>query len=97
MQLHEKLKAQGLEVIALNMEGAEKLESANAILQRLSVAVTNFCLAEGMSDEGLAAVQANGLLPELNLYDRKGRMRFHFEGLIDHEEVERRVGELLNE
>ena len=97
MQLHDKYKDQGFEVIAMNMEGEEKLELAEMTLKRLKIAVTNFSLAEAMSDEGLAAAQAEGLLPEINLYDRQGRMRYHFAGAIDHEEVELRLAELLNE
>lgn len=81
----------------MNMEGAENLELAGQTLKRLGIAVSNFSLVEAMSEEGLEAVQATGSLPELNLYDRTGRKRYHFEGAIDHVEVERRVKELLDE
>ena len=98
MQLHEKHKAQGFEAITMNMEGADKLDVAKATLERLKIPLTSFCLAEGMDDEAaLAAVQANGVLSEVNLYDRQGKVRYHFEGLIDHEEVEKHVVELLQE
>ena len=79
------------------MEGPEQLDAATATLRRLNIDLNNICLAEAMSDEALAAVQANGLLPEVNLYDRTGKLRYHFEATIDHEEVEQKVAELLAE
>jgi hypothetical protein len=98
VQLHQKHNDEGLEIITLNMEGEAFLDKARAVIQRLDVGVTNFCLAEAMTDEGLAAVQhESGILPAINLYDRKGRLRHHFEGEINDDEVEQMLSELLSE
>ena len=98
MQLHQKHNHEGLEVITLNMQGESFLDKAEAMIQRLNVGVTNFCLAEAMKDEGLSAVQIEGdTLPVINLYDRNGRLRRQFEGEISEDEVEQTLAELLSE
>ena len=80
------------------MEGEEALEEATALLKRLDLGLTNLCLKEGMSEEGFAAVQKeDGALPALHFYDRKGRLRYHLEGIMDHERIERHIEELLSE
>ena len=96
MQLHQLHKDHGLEVITLNMEGAEKASEAAEILKKMNVAVTNWCLIGGASEEGLATVQGDGVLPAVNLYDREGRLRHQLTGL-DEVELDRVVEELLRE
>ena len=94
--MYQQLKEQGLEVVTLNMEGDQVLDKATAILAAKHIAVTNFCLLEGSSEAGLAAVQGDGSLPAVNLYDRAGNLRHQTTGL-DEEELVRFVRQLLNE
>lgn len=98
MQLHEKHKDQGLVVATLNMEGETMLDQANSVARKLKLTTTNWCLEGGMGDESLAWLdRPDGLLPAVNLYDRSGALRYKFEGMIEHAEVEQRVHELLAE
>jgi thioredoxin-related protein len=99
MQLHQKYSDQGLEVIIVNVEGEEGLEPSKELAKKLGLSCTNVVLAEGMSEEGLAAIQMTeeAGLPSIHFFDKKGRLRQRLEGFIDHDEVERLVGELLSE
>ena len=96
MQLYQQLKDQGLVVITLNMEGEEVFDKAAKILKDKNIAAVNLCLSGGSSDEGLAVLESDGLLPAVNLYDRNGTLRHQTTGL-DEEELDRVVRELLNE
>lgn len=98
MQLHQKYRDQGMDVITLNMEGEEALEMSQKLMKQLDIKATNLCLVESMSDEGIAATKLEeGVLPALNLYDRSGELRYQAEGVVDDDEVERALMELLSE
>lgn len=96
VQLYQKHKHEGLEVITVNMEGEETQEKSLAILKRLNIGVTNWLIAEGSSEEALAALEAEGALPTVNFYDRKGRKRHQLVGINDAE-IDDWVGRLLSE
>ena len=96
MQLHREYKDQGLDVILLNLEGKEGLEAARTVVQKLSLNVTNLCLAEAMTEAGLAAAQMETAdLPAIHVFDREGKLHSRFIGLFDHDELKQSVSELL--
>lgn len=98
MQLHQTYGDQGLDVIAMNMDGLEEKDAANKMLSQLDLPLVHWGLNEGMTEAGLAAVQVkDGAVPAIHLYDRKGRLRYRFDGVNDKEELERAIGELLGE
>jgi hypothetical protein len=68
------------------------------MLSQLDLPLPHWGLNEGMTEAGLAAVQVeDGAVPAIHLYDRKGRLRYKFDGVNDKEEMERAIGELLAE
>ena len=96
VQLHEKYKKQGLDVITVNVEGEKGMQRALEALQKHSITTTNWCLIEAMNEEVEQALNID-MIPALHVYDRKGRLREAIVGELKHDEVERRIGELLRE
>ena len=98
MQLHQQYQDQGLEIITLNMEGAEALELAEDVLQQHNITLTNFSLVGGDSEENLKLVESeDGSLPAINLHDRNGKLRVQMVGIIDDEELANHTDKLLGE
>lgn len=94
VQLHEKYRDKGLEVITVNIEGEEGMPAALDRLKKLSITTTNWCVAEAMSDEVKATLEVE-VLPAMNVYDRDGRLWESFVGDVDHEQLEGMIEQLL--
>ena len=79
------------------MEGEEKLSEADELLQTQNINLTNLVLREAMAQPALEAVDSNGVLPAVNLYDRQGQLRHQLSGVIDRAELDGLVQALLEE
>ncbi len=98
MQLHQKYFDRGFEVVTLNMEGADEFPAVEEVIRKLNLEMPHLALAEGLSDEGVAAVQLpNGLLPAINIYDRGGELSVQWEGDVTDDELRQRIESLLQD
>jgi hypothetical protein len=98
VQLHQKYADQGLVVVALNMEGEVKADKVSPMISKLKIDVLhNLLLGEGMTEEANAAVECEGLIPQMNLYDRRGRLRHKIVDDLEPQELELLIEELLKE
>ena len=95
VQLHEKYRDQGLEVITVNLEGEEGMPAALDRLNKLSITTTNWCVAEAMTKEVKETLQVEALPAVVNVYDRSGRLWESFVGGADHDTLERMIEQLL--
>jgi hypothetical protein len=96
VQLHREHHDQDLVVLTLNVEGAGKEVEAAAVLREREIAVSNFLLAEGMTDAAMETIDCAGVLPSMNLYDRRGKLQ-QLIGDVDAAELERLVQEALSD
>ena len=94
VQLHEKYREKGLEVITVNVDGVAEMPTALATLEKLSITTTNWCIAEGMDDAVTEALEFE-VLPALNVYDKAGRRWESFAGRVDHAILEEMIESLL--
>ena len=98
VQLHQEYLDDGLVVIALNMEGQVKLEQVEPMIGRLGIEdLHNWLLAEGMTEAANSAVECDGLIPQINLYDRQGRLRHENLDELEPDELDGLIRELLQE
>ncbi len=79
------------------MDGEEKVAEADELLRTRNINLTNLVLREAMAQSALEAVDSEGVLPAVNLYDRKGQLRHQLTGMIESTELEGLVQALLDE
>lgn len=96
VQLHKEYEGRGVEVITVNLEGEAGMEDALEKLKEHDIRLTNWCFVEAMNDEVTDTLQFE-LLPTLNVYDKKGRLRESIEGDVNHSELQSVIEELLGE
>jgi thiol-disulfide isomerase/thioredoxin len=95
IELHKKHQAEGLVVVSVNFDLLEDQDKALAFLKKQGATFDN--LISKYDGGGSDANDAFGIgpLPHLRLYDRKGKMRYKWEGKA--EDLDAKVKELLKE
>lgn len=95
VELSKKHKAEGLVVISVSMDLLEDQEKALAFLKKQGAAFDN--LISKYDGGGTDANEAFGIgpLPHLRLYDRKGVLRYKWDG--KPKDLDAKVEELLKE
>ena len=99
IQLARRQRAAGLIVLAVNADGEQAAPRAAEYLASLdaSTELNHYGIRSGLTQAAMQALEIDGGLPAINLYDRSGRLRQSFGPEIDLPQVEVALRQLLAE
>jgi thiol-disulfide isomerase/thioredoxin len=101
VQLHKRFADRGLTVISVSFDDPdEDRAAALEFLAKQGATFQNFISPYGAGTQSAEAFELEAGLPQMNLYDRQGRLHKSFggkSGTVDPQELDRAVEELLGE
>jgi thiol-disulfide isomerase/thioredoxin len=101
VQLHERFADRGLTVISVSFDDPDKDRAAALeFLAKQGATFLNFISPYGAGTRSAEAFGLEAGLPQMDLYDRQGKLRKSFggkSGPVDPQELDRAVEELLGE
>ncbi len=100
VELQRRLAARGLSVVSLSFDDPDRQAVVQDFLKRQDAELENFINRDGAAAESFEAYRIPSGLPQLQLYDRRGKLRKTFAAgalPIEERQIERAVEELLGE
>jgi thiol-disulfide isomerase/thioredoxin len=105
VEFARKFQDQGLDVVSVNFDDADKQAGVLDFLQKQRATFENLMSLHGLSAESFVGFDIiGGALPYYKLYDRQGKLRYQFTGnaedlkdVLSSKELDQRVSELLAE